>query len=307
MIYLFQGENSFTKTERFKKIAAGQQVNRYDGAELEVSDLVNILYGVSLFSAESIAVIDNLSDNQAVWSQLTEIINRPVDNNVIFLETKPDKRTKAYKALQKVAKVEDFLMLNDRQKPALIKWCIERAKQVHGVSISSHQAEGLIDRLGYDQLRLDNFLTQLEDVDAITDKKLAELLPIAKTESVFELFEAMLRGDREMIHRVIAFLDQDSGSEGAYMALGLLASQLMNLNGLVLARGDAAKVASDLGSNPFVVRKLAPLSRDISVQRLVKINQIFARADEQMKSTSVRPWTLVEIALVEAATLLKNK
>jgi DNA polymerase III delta subunit len=85
------------------------------------------------------------------------------------------------------------------------------------------------------------------------------------------------------------------------MTMGLLASQLVNLNALVLSGGDSAKVASDFGAHPFVLQKLAPLARGVTRQQLHLINRAFAHADEQTKRTSAKPWMLVEVALVETA------
>ena len=78
------------------------------------------------------------------------------DRTIILAEDKIDKRTKTYKWLQKNAKVQEFSPLSDRQKPQLLKWCVAEAK-TRGCELTNHQAEIIVDRLGFDQLRLSNF------------------------------------------------------------------------------------------------------------------------------------------------------
>ena len=79
----------------------------------------------------------------------------------------------------------------------------------------------------------------------------------------------------------------------------LLASQATNLTAVILADGDSGAVASDFSVNPYVLRRLASLSKGIDKKRLRRINEALFKADLQMKTTSVNPWLLIEAALVD--------
>ena len=295
---LIYGDNDFEKRQELFKLAKDREIDRYDGEEVTLEKLRELATGQTLFVANSLSVIDGLSDNSDIWNRLPEILTSDAD--IVLAEGKIDKRTKTYKWLVKIAKTSEHVALTDRQRPKLTAWVVSRAKD-HGYTLDRGLAEELIDRLGYDQMRLDMVLEQLSFVQQVSKPVIDAVVPLAKSESAFDLFEAALRGDISEVQRIVSYLEQTSGTDGAYMTMGLLASQLINLNGLVLSDGDAARVAADLGAHPFVLKKLAPLARGVTKEQLAQMNVAFARADEQMKSTSANPWVLVEVALVAAS------
>ena len=295
---LIYGDNDFEKRQELFKLAKDRGIDRYDGEEVTLEKLRELATGQTLFAANNLSVIDGLSDNSDIWNRLPEILTSDAD--IVLAEGKIDKRTKTYKWLVKIAKTSEHVALTDRQRPKLTAWVVSRAKD-HGYTLDRGLAEELIDRLGYDQMRLDMVLEQLSLADNLDKDKLQDIVPLAKSESAFELLEAVLSGRVGDIKRIISYLEQTEGDDGAYMTVGLLASQVFNLNGLVLARGDSAGVAADLGAHPFVLQKLAPYARRITADQLAKINRAMIRADEQMKTTAAKPWMLVELALVDIA------
>lgn len=255
-----------------------------------------IAIGQTLFMNSSVYLISKLSENSEVWSQIPDI-KFDDDRTIILAEDKIDKRTKTYKWLQKNAKVQEFSPLSDRQKPQLLKWCVAEAK-IRECELTNRQAEIIVDRLGFDQLRLSNFLDQLALAEKVTDDLIDNFIPLARTENVFDLFVSALAGDYDKVHDIISYLESESGVDGAYQTMGLLASQATNLTALVLADGDSKLVASDFSASPYVLRKLAPSVKGVDKEKLKRINDALLRADLQMKATSVNPWLLVEAALV---------
>lgn len=298
MIHLLYGDNEFEKRAALAALVGDADVVRYDGEELTLADMQEITIGQTLFSQSAVYVISKLSENSDIWSRLSEL---PFDDNktVILLESKLDKRTKTYKWLQKTAKTQEFLPLGDRQKPQLITWCETQARE-RGYKLTRKQIGTLIDRLGFDQLRLSNFLDQLALVKEITDELIDQLVPLARSENVFDLFIAALSKDYETVHSIISYLESESGVDGAYQTMGLLASQATNMAALVLAGGDNKTVAADLSVNPYVLQRLSSLARTIDIEHLRQINDALFQADLQMKTTGVNPWLLIETALVQA-------
>ena len=296
MIYLLCGDNEFEKQAALVALVGDADVVRYDGEELTLADMQEIAIGQTLFSQSAVYVISKLSENFDIWSRLSEL---PFDDDktVILLESKLDKRTKTYKWLQKTAKTQEFLPLSDRQKPQLISWCEVQARE-RGYRLTHTQIGMLIDRLGFDQLRLSNFLDQLALAEEITDELIDQLVPLARSENVFDLFVAALSKDYETVHNIISYLESESGIDGAYQTMGLLASQATNMAALVLAGGDNKTVAADLSVNPYVLQRLSSSARTVDIEHLRRINDALFQADLQMKTTGVNPWLLIETALV---------
>ena len=303
MIYVFFGENEFLKRQKVDEVLGDRIARRRDGEELTIGDLRELLTGKTLFGGEEPIIITDLSQNSDVWAVFPEIAGL-ADETVILLETKLDKRTKTYKNLAKNATVQECASLGERQRPELVKWAIDRTKE-RGTKLTKKQIETLVDRLGYDQLRLDNLFAQLSLLDEVTDDLIDQLVPLAKSESVFELLDATIRSDVSSIHRIISYLEMTSGDDGAYQTIGLLASQAMNLLALVLSNIDAQKVAQDFGVHPYALRQLSPLARQLDKIAALRICRILLQADMQMKTTGVEPWLLVETALMKIAKLKK--
>ena len=269
MIYLLCGDNEFEKQAALVALVGDADVVRYDGEELTLADMQEIAIGQTLFSQSAVYVISKLSENFDIWSRLSEL---PFDDDktVILLESKLDKRTKTYKWLQKTAKTQEFLPLSDRQKPQLISWCEVQARE-RGYRLTRTQIGTLIDRLGFDQLRLSNFLDQLALAENITNELINDLVPLARSENVFDLFVAALSKDYEMVHNIISYLESESGVDGAYQTMGLLASQATNLVALVLSGGDNKTVAADLSVNPYVLQRLSSSARTVDIEHLRRI------------------------------------
>ena len=303
MIYVFFGENEFSKRQKVDEVLGDRIARRRDGEELTIGDLRELLTGQTLFGGEEPIIITDLSQNSDVWAVFPEIAGL-ADETVILLETKLDKRTKTYKNLAKNAIVQECVSLGERQRPELVKWAIDRTKE-RGTKLTKKQIETLVDRLGYDQLRLDNLFAQLSLLDEVTDDLIDQFVPLAKSESVFELLDATIRGDFGSIQRIISYLEMTSGDDGAYQTIGLLASQAMNLLALVLSDIDTQKVAQDFGVHPYALRQLSPLARQLDKIAALRICRILLQADMQMKTTGVEPWLLVETALMKIAKLKK--
>jgi hypothetical protein len=297
MIYLLHGDNEFEKRAALAALVGDAVMVRRDGEELTLADMQEITIGQTLFTHSSVYVISKLSENSDIWMQLPEI-SFDNDNTIILVESKLDKRTKTYKWLQKTAKTQEFVPLSDRQKPQLITWCETQAHE-RGYKLTRKQIGMLINRLGFDQLRLSNFLDQLALAEKITDALINDLVPLARSENVFDLFVAALSKDYETVHSIISYLESESGVDGAYQTMGLLASQATNLVALVLSGGDNKLVAADFSVNPYVLQRLSSSVRASNVERLKQINNALFQADLQMKTTGVNPWLLIETALVD--------
>ena len=300
MIYLIYGDNDYLKDQEVEKITSKAGLERRDGETIDEAGLRDILFGLSLFGSNQPVRLSGISQNDVLWPKLPEILAAETGRTVIFVEPKLDKRTKTYKWLQKNATTSEFTQLTIYQRPQLINWLSQQAKG-RGVKLTTSQQGFIVDRLGFDQMRLANFVEQLSLAGEVNDQLLELMLPLAKSENVFELFEASLDGDIAKVQSAIHYLEQTSDIDGAFMTMGLLASQAVNLSALVLSRGDNDRVTGDFGVKPFALRGLGKHVRQMDRSRLRQIIDSLHKADTQMRSTSVSPWLLIESALVGIA------
>lgn len=301
MITLLTGENSF-EIDRATRMIANNfsgQPEKYDGAELAANQLPDLFMGATLFASERLVIIKSLAENKQLWDSLTDWLPRiNSDIHLVLIDAKPDKRTKTYKELVKVANVKEFKLWSDRDTSLAQKWLTEEAQQ-QGVKLDQTSARLLVGRVGLDQWDLWNALQKLAVVDEVSPQLIEELIDANPRENVFNLFEAALRGDAEKVSAMLRTLEV---TEDPYMVFGLLSGQAFQLSALMHAEKPASEVAKDLGAHPFALSKLEPHAKKRKNDD-AHIIAIFADADNAMKTSGGEPWLLIERALIKVATL----
>ena len=299
MITLLSGENSFEIDRQLRQIVAefGGAAEKFDGVELEVRQLPDLLMGMSLFAAQRLVIIRELSANKGVWEVLPEWLERQSeDTHVVLIEPKPDKRTKTYKTLQAVAAVVQCKEWGNRDESKAVAWVVAEMKR-QGAAIDTTAARELVRRVGLQQQAVATAVEQLAPLGAVTLEHVeAQYLP-PSDESVFQLFELALAGDIEHLR---AALGQLARTEDPYMALGLLVGQALQLAALVVGRD--ANVASDLGVSPYAITRLRPYAQQLTHAQARQIVERLQHADRRVKTSSVAPWVAIEHALLGLRT-----
>lgn len=302
MITLLIGENSFENEQKLREIKA--QFNGtseiVDGAELELKQLPDLLMGATLFATSRLVVMKRLSENKTLWNGFESWISRVSDDiHLVLIEPKPDKRTKTFKELQKIAIVHDFPPWSERDTLKAQQWVVKEAATL-SFSLDKKSAQVLVDRVGADQWQLYRALEKLAVVDAVNPVVIEELIEANPLENVFNLFEAALRGDSLKVKHMIETLEL---TEDAYRLFGLLSGQAFQLAALSVSEKPSAEVAKDLGAHPFALSKLAPHAKKLGKSGARRVVAIFAEADTGMKTSAGDPWLLLERALVKVACL----
>lgn len=302
MITLLTGENSFELERALREIVRGFDgaVERIDGAELELRQLPDLLMGGTLFAAQRLVVIKGLSENKTIWTTFGDWLTRASDDvHLVLVEPKPDKRTKTYKDLQKVARVQEFKPWGDRDGALAEKWTQTEAR-VLGLSLEAAHARQVVARVGVDQWALYRALEKLAVLDEVTPEVIADVIELSPTENVFNLFETALRGDTRTVAQMIATLEL---TEDPYRVFGLLSGQVVQLLALSLGDKPSADIAKDVGAHPYAVSKLGSYAKKFGAVGSKKVIEAFAQADTAMKTSSAEPWLLIERALMKVANV----
>lgn len=310
MITLLTGSNSYEIEQALGRIVAAfdGEPERFDGAELELRQLPDLLAGMSLFAEKRLVIIRGLASNKQVWEALHGMLGRMSDDiHLVLVEPSLDKRTKTYKALQKVADIKDHQLLTERDSYEAERWIVDKAKSM-GMNLDKAAARELLKRSlapaergqpVVDQWRIAHSLEKLSVLSEVTPSEVERYIDSHPVESVFGLFETALRGDLEEVHRLLAELEQ---REDPFMVFGLLSGQVFQLAALAMSDQPSAEVAKTIGVHPFAASKLAPFAKKLSKRDLQRVVVAFSDADEAMKLSKAPPWVLIEQALVKAAT-----
>ncbi len=295
MIILIEGENSFERSQELERISsrALSPIERFEGSELELRQLPDLLMATTLFQDERTIIIDMLSANKALWDALPEWLDRLADaTTLILLEPKPDKRTKTYKQLLDKATVKKVEPWTDRDERKAITWVTKEAEK-RGLTLSNQLATYIVNRAGSDQWALFHAVEKLALLDNITTHDIDLLVEPHPQENVFRLFELLLSGNRTKVKELIDSLRLTSDP---HSVLALLASQAYQLTALFLAtKSDDPQ--KDFSIHPFAASKLQSQARHLSTALLTEIIELLAQADLRLKTTSVDPWLVLEQAL----------
>lgn len=302
MITLLTGENSFELERALKEIIGGFDgtAEKVDGSELELKQLPDLLMGGTLFADKRLVIIKNLSDNKAVWTSLEDWMARVSDDiQLVLVEPKPDKRTKTYKNLKKVAGSKEFSVWSERDIGRAEQWVSAEANAL-GFELDKKSAQALVRRVGTDQWLLTQALQKLIVIDVITPAIIEDIIDASPTENVFYLFEAALKGNAMRVRQMMTILES---TEDPYRLFGLLGGQVFQLAALSVADVSPAEVAKDIGVHPYALAKLTPFVNKLGRAKIKQIVTVFAEADTAMKTSAGEPWLLIERALMKAATL----
>jgi DNA polymerase III delta subunit len=299
MITWLVGENSFEIREALKAIEAEFEgtAEHVDGASLSLAQLPDLLMGISLFATERLVVIQDITTNGTLWEKLPAWLPRVNDSvHVVFIDTKPDKRTTSYKELKAVANLKEFPTWGERDDAKAEQWVMHRATS-NAMQLDRKLVSHIVRRVGLDQWQLANALATLSLLDAITIEKIDDVIPPNPSENIFQLFETALERKPEHVSTMI---DTLSLQEDPYALFALLSSQALTLATVTYA-DESANPAKDFAIHPFVASKLTRHGKRLGKARVGKILEAFARTDADMKRSKADPWVLIERLLIEVA------
>lgn len=301
MITLLLGENSFEIEQALDSI-----INEFDGKverikaeDLQISQLPDILMGVSLFATKRLVVIRGLSENKTIWPVLGDWLSKISDDiHLILIENKLDKRSATYKAIKDIATVCEFVPWSDRDVYMAVKWTVEQAKNM-GITLDNKLAQIIVGRVGVDKWQIFHALEKLDLVKSINEEVIKDIIEPNISENVFDLFDTATKGDANLLKEKLQILKH---TEDVYRLSALIYSQAFQLVAISSAKkGD--NVAKDFGIHPFVISKLETILNRIGKSGVSKIINIFAQADLDMKTSKTEPWILIERALMKIVHL----
>ena len=301
MITLLTGENSFEVGQALADISSSFDgvAEKIEGSDLLLSQLPDVLMGVSLFSEKRLVIIKSLGENKAVWPVFGDWLSKVSDDiHLVLVESKPDKRTSTYKALKGSAEVIEFQAWTDRDVAKAEKWAVSEAKK-QGFELNNKCVQTLVQWVGADQWQLFHAIQKLALTDTVTVESIKDIIEPNPVENVFNLFETALRGDTQTLSQIIKTLEQ---TEDVYRLTALLMSQSFQL-AVVVSADKSDNAAKDFAIHPYVVSKLTPVANRIGKGGITKIISIFTELDDDMKLSRADPWLLVERALIKVSNI----
>jgi DNA polymerase III subunit delta len=302
MIIFFFGEDEFQSIQKLAEIKNRFLEKNKEGSSLSVFDfsqkdwsieeiIMNISSG-GLFSLKKLVVIKNiLSTKKDIENEKfekflkSEAKKEKSDLILIFWESgKVKKSGKLYKLLRKIAKCQEFELLEGAR---LKNWIIGKIKE-NDVSISPAAVERLIIFVGNDLNLVSREIEKLatyrnkgeikvEDIDLLVKSKIDT--------DIFKTVDALARADLKTALKMMH--DHLEAGEDPFYLLSMYFYQFRNLvkvKPLVEKNMPSAEIALRLKMHPFVARKSVEQSRNFSWEKLKTLYNSLCEIDFESKT-----------------------
>ena len=259
-------------------------LEQYDGAELDPQKLPSIIQALPFLASKRMVILRNPSAQKALQEMLEKQLSTvPDTTELIIVERKPDKRTSYYKALQKQTDFRDFKELDERQ---LAQWLIQEAKQAGG-SLSSADANYLVQRVGTNQLLLSNELQKLLSYQpAITKATIDEMTDPMPQSSIFDLLDAALAGNQK---KVLQLYHEQRQQKVEPLAIMAMLTWQLHVLALIKTAGERTpqEIATEAKVSPFVLRKSMNVASRCSLAQLKQWVADATKLDQRLKSQPI--------------------
>lgn len=297
MITVLTGENTFEVQRALDALVRdfSGTPERIDGAELELRQLPDVLMGATLFAPQRLVIVKGLADNSTIWAALPDWLERvSEDVQLVLVEAKLDKRTTTYKRLKEVADLREFPLWKEGDIRSAEDW-VRTEATTRDIALDPASVRALVARVGADQWQLHYALEKLAVLEAVTPQLIEEVIDAQPSESVFQVLDLALSGNRAGLRRVLTTL---AHSEDGFRLFGLLAGQVYQLATLAVSERSSGEVAKQLGVHPYALGKLQPYADRLGRAGVRRVVRRFAEADHRLKTGGDDIWTILEVALV---------
>ncbi|WP_425057585.1 putative protein YqeN [Sporomusa carbonis] len=229
--------------------------------------------------------------------------NMPEYSHVVFITgDKPDKRRKAYKAIEKNGVIFEAAPLKSKDLRA---WLTERLAELK-IKMAPDAQEHLLAAVSMmPQVSLDFINNELEkailytaDRPLITQQALKQILSAVPEVSIFAMVEAL--SQRRTVQAIQLLQEQLAAGEHPVRILALLVRQVRQLwqvKELINKGYNGREIAEYFKVPGFIGEKLARQSRSFNDDKLKKAMLSFAAADRDLKLSRTGPAVLEKIII----------
>ncbi|MBP7857531.1 MAG: DNA polymerase III subunit delta [Candidatus Saccharimonadales bacterium] len=291
MITTLTGENEVLRAAELRRAVAAFEnehgdmaVERLDGEEASYERMVEAVQSLPLLVARKLVVLRAPGANKEFTEKFATFVEAVSDtNDVIIVEPKLDKRLTYYKQLKKLTEFKEFAVLD---AGGLARFAVDYTKE-RGGSISSGAARMLVERVGTNQLGLQQELDKLLVFDPkITEHSIENLTEKTPQSTIFELLDAAFAGDAKRTMRL--YDEQRALKVESQQVIAMLAWQLHVLAIVKTAKQRSVDdIAREAKLNPFVVRKTQGLARNISLAHLKELITSLREFDVRTKTEGI--------------------
>lgn len=299
-IYLLTGEENYyidLVADYFENNIVAEECRDFDlsvvyGKDVDIRAVVSLAQQCPMLSPRKVVLVREAQDmsikSEKEWDTLVSYLDHPTDFSSIALCYKYkslDKRTKAFKAIDKVGVVFEKKRLYDNEVPGWIATYVYN----NGFQITEKGASLIAEFLGNDLGKIVNELSKLfiglEPGVVINESFIERNIGISKDYNVFELQKAIGRRDVVKCNRIVNYFAANPKSNPIQKILPLLYSYFIKVM-IYIQEPDKTRAASALKIPPSFVSDYAVAANNYTLGKLVScIGYLY---DVDLRSKGVR-------------------
>lgn len=283
----------------------------FQGKEGAPERIINAARTLPMMANRRLVLVRDLDSMKAdEQAKLIPYLEAPVPECCLVLEAeKLDSRTRFGAAVKKLAACVKLEPLYERHLVGFVRSEAQRRE----LRFESGAAELLCDEIGADLGALADTVERLSLLarsrgeGAVTAADVETQVPGARQRTVFELADAVGRGDRPRALRIVAGMMD--GKESGVRVVAMLARhvrQLWSADGLLRNKTPKHELASALGIPPFFVDGIVEQARRVSQKGEHKgeaafrsLHEALFRADLELKSSRLEEARIMERLVLE--------
>lgn len=307
-VYLLYGQEAYLKKQykdKLKKalVVEGDTMNfsAYEGKNINPKEIIDLAETMPFFADHRVILIENSGFLKGSCEDLADYLTSPSESTCfIFVEEEVDKRSKLYKAINKIGKIVEF---GEQNEDLLVRWIVGRLRK-ENKNITRDVLQLFMDRTGSDMGNIDRELEKLicyamdkdvieaEDVEAVTIEQV--------TSRIFEMVNAI--AEHEQKKALDLYYDLLTLKEPPMRILFLITRQfqiLLNVKDMSGKGFDQGTIASKVGIPPFAVRKNQAQARGFSKEQLKRALVDGVELEEAVKTGRMNDQMAVELFIVK--------
>ena len=306
--YLLYGEESYLRRQyrdKLKNALAGDgsdmNFHYFEGKDVNCGEIIDLAETLPFLSDRRVIVLENTGLFKKGGETLAEYLAAPADTAFfVFVETEVDKRSRIYKAVQKLGRAEEFAT---QDEATLKRWILGMIKK-ENKRISQAALDFFLDRAGTD---MENIRKELEKVfcytlerDAITEADVEAVCTHRINNQIFEMINAI--ADKKQKRALDLYYDLLALKEPPMRILFLIARQfnlLMQVKELKGRGYDNKTIGEKTGLHGFVVGKYAAQCSRFKMAELKQALTACVEAETAVKTGKMADILSVELLIVQ--------
>ena len=268
----------------FSTINGDMAVEKLFADEVDYQKIYDALTSLPFLSAKKMVVIWNPSTNSQFSDNAEYLLGNLADSTeVIFVESKIDKRSSLYKLLKKQTDYREFPELDAN---SLVHWLVNLAK-TQNASISETNARFLVERLGLNQQMLFSELNKVALYDKNITRESIEVTtePIPQS-SMFELLNSVFSANSKKA--LVLYQEQRDLKQEPQKIISMLVWQFHIIAIIKAAKQlSVEQIAKDSKINPYVISKTSTMTSKITLSQLRHMIRDLLELDVRLKTESI--------------------